>query len=328
MDRFASLRAFVAVVNAGSFARAAERLGLSRAMVSKHVQLLEDRLGARLLQRTTRRLSLTEAGRGFHGRAERLLADLDEAEAAVASESTAPRGTLRISAPVSFGAGWVAPALARFLAAHEGLAADLVLNDRVVDLVEEGFDLAIRIGRLPDSSLIARRLAPCRVTLVAAPAYLAARERPRAPADLAGHNCLGYAYQSTGDTWRFVPSGGGAAVAVRVRGSLDANNGEALAAAAREGIGIALLPTFLVGEDIRRGRLTCLLDGWEPETLGVHAIYPQSRHLSAKVRGFVDFLAARFGPAPPWDAWMAETPRRREAALSTTKKRSVRQRGN
>jgi DNA-binding transcriptional LysR family regulator len=311
MDRFASLRAFVAVVNAGSFARAAERLGLSRAMVSKHVQQLEDRLGARLLQRTTRRLSLTEAGKAFHGRAERLIADLEEAEAAVASEGAAPRGTLRISAPVSFGARWVAPALAGFLAGHDGLAGDLVLNDRIVDLVEEGFDLAIRIARLPDSSLIARKLAPCRVALVAAPAYLKRAGAPRAPDDLARHNCLGYAYAASGDTGRFVRAGGGAPQTVRVRGTLNANNGDALAAASREGLGIAVLPTFLVGEDLRLGRLTCVLDGWEPEALDVNAVYPQNRHLSAKVRAFVDFLAARFGPAPPWDAWMAETPRRR-----------------
>jgi DNA-binding transcriptional LysR family regulator len=321
MDRFQSLRAFVAVVNAGSFARAAERLGLSRAMMSKHVQQLEDRLGARLLQRTTRRLSLTEAGRAFHARAERLLADLEEAETAVASEGAAPRGTLRISAPVSFGARWVAPALAEFLAAHDGLAGELVLNDRIVDLVEEGFDLAIRIARLTDSSLIARRLAVSRFALVAAPGYLARAGAPRAPADLAKHNCLGYAYAATGDTWKFVRQGGGASASVRVRGTLTANNGDALAAAARQGLGVAVLPTFQVGDDLRQGTLTCLLEGWEPEALGVHAVYPQNRHLSAKVRAFVDFLAERFGPTPPWDAWMAEAPRRRSPAASSTKRK-------
>jgi DNA-binding transcriptional LysR family regulator len=226
LDRFATLEAFVAVARSGSFARAAEKLGLSRAMVSKHIQALEARLGTRLLNRTTRQVSLTEAGRNFQQRAERLLAELEDAEGDAAQEADTPRGTLRISAPVSFGVTHVAPALAAFLAAHPGLRGDLALNDRVVDVVEEGFDLAVRIGRLPDSMLIARRLAVARLAVIASPGYLSRHGRPTQPDDLAGHNCLTYAYAASRDEWRFVGKQGTRSVAVQ--GSLRANNGDAL----------------------------------------------------------------------------------------------------
>jgi DNA-binding transcriptional LysR family regulator len=314
LDRFETLRVFVAVARSVSFARAAERLGLSRAMVSKHIQALETRLGTRLINRTTRQVNLTEAGRSFQLRAERLLADLEEAEGQAARESEQPRGTLRISAPVTFGVAHVAPALAAFLRAHQGLRADLSLNDRVVDVVEEGFDLAIRIGRLPDSMLIARRLAVARMVVIAAPSYLAARGRPSHPDDLVDHDCLTYAYAASRDEWRFVGPQGHRAVSVQ--GSLRANSGEALREAACAGLGITLLPTFICGEDIRAGRVACVLDGWMPEELYVHAVHPSGRHVAAKVRRFVDFLLARFAPEPPWDAWMRDlTPRTRSAAM-------------
>lgn len=312
LDRFETLQVFVAVARSGSFARAAEKLGLSRAMVSKHVQALEARLGTRLINRTTRQVNLTEAGRAFQLRAERLLADLEEAEGHAARESEQPRGTLKISAPVSFGVTHVAPALADFLRAHEGLRADLSLNDRVVDVVEEGFDLAIRIGRLPDSMLIARRLAVSRMAVIASPGYLKARGRPARPEDLAAHDCLTYAYAASRDEWRFVGADG--VRAVSVQGSLRANNGDALLAAVRGDLGIALLPTFMCGEDIRAGRVQCILDGWTPEEIYVHAVHPPGRHVAAKVRRFVDFLVARFGPEPPWDAWMRDAPPRPGAA--------------
>jgi DNA-binding transcriptional LysR family regulator len=310
LDRFATLEAFVAVARTGSFARAAEKLGLSRAMVSKHIQALEARLGARLLNRTTRQVSLTEAGRNFQQRAERLLAELEDAEGDAAQEADTPRGTLRISAPVSFGVTHVAPALAAFLAAHPGLRGDLALNDRVVDVVEEGFDLAVRIGRLPDSMLIARRLAVARLAVIASPGYLSRHGRPTQPEDLVGHNCLTYAYAASRDEWRFVGKNGARSVAVQ--GSLRANNGDALREAVLGDLGIALLPTFLCGDDIRRGRVQCLLDGWPPEEIYVHAVYPPGRHVAAKVRQFVDFLVERFGPEPPWDAWMKAAPARGE----------------
>lgn len=302
LDRFVTLETFVAVARSGSFARAAEKLGLSRAMVSKHVQALEKRLATRLIHRTTRQLSVTEAGRAFQARAERILAELAQAEGHAASETDRPHGTLRITAPVSFGVSHVAPALAAFLLEHGDLRADLSLNDRVVDLVEEGFDLAIRVGVLPDSTLIARRLAPSRMAVIASPAYLAQHGRPATPADLARHNCLGYAYAATRDEWRF--SGLHGSTSVAVQGRMRANNGDALRESVLAGLGIALLPTFLCGEEIRSGRLVCVLSDWRPREIYVNAVHPPGQPVAAKVRRFVDYLASRFGPEPPWDAWM------------------------
>ncbi|MBL8702271.1 MAG: LysR family transcriptional regulator [Alphaproteobacteria bacterium] len=313
LDRFETLTVFLAVAKADSFAAAATQLGLSRAMVSKHIQALERRLGVRLMNRTTRRLALTDAGRSLRARVERILADLEAAEGEVASGSNEPRGLLRLSAPVSFGARHVAPALAEFLASHRELRADLVLDDRIVDLVAEGFDLAVRVGRLQDSSLMARRLAPCRLAVVAAPDYLAARGTPHQPSDLAGHDCLGYAYAAERGVWRFVGPGG-AVETVNVDGTLRANNGDALMQAAIAGSGIALLPTFICGEEIRRGRVVCVLEGWAPSEIAVNAVHPHTRHVPAKVRRFIEFLAGRFGSTPPWDDWMVETPRRRPPA--------------
>ncbi len=304
LDRFVTLETFVAVARSGSFARAAEKLGLSRAMVSKHVQALEKRLATRLIHRTTRQLSVTEAGRAFQAHAERILAELAQAEGHAASETDRPHGTLRITAPVSFGVSHVAPALAAFLLEHVDLRADLSLNDRVVDLVEEGFDLAIRIGRLPDSTLIVRRLATARLAAIASPAYLRRHGRPEIPADLVRHDCLGYAYASTRDEWRFTGPQG--STAVTVQGRLRANNGDALRESVLAGLGIAVLPTFLCGDEIRTGRLVCLLGDWRPQEIYVNAVHPPGRPVAAKVRRFVDFLAERFGPQPPWDAWMKD----------------------
>lgn len=310
LDRFETLTVFLAVAKADSFAAAATQLGLSRAMVSKHIQTLEKRLGVRLMNRTTRQLGLTDAGRSLRVRVERILADLEAAESEVASDTLEPRGLLRLSAPVSFGARHVAPALAAFLEEHRDLRADLVLDDRVVDLVAEGFDLAVRVGRLQDSSLMARKLAPCRLAVVAAPSYLAARGRPTRPIDLVRHDCLGYAYAAERNVWRFVGVGGENET-VSVDGTLRANNGDALIQAAVAGAGIALLPTFICGDEIRRGSITCVLDGWTPSDIAVNAVHPHTRHVPAKVRRFIDFLAGRFGPVPPWDAWMSDTPRRK-----------------
>lgn len=313
LDRFETLAVFVAVAKADSFAAAAKQLGLSRAMVSKHIQALERRLGVRLLNRTTRRLALTDAGRSLRARGERILADLEAAEGEVSSDSLEPRGLLRLSAPVSFGARHVAPALTAFLGQHRELRADLVLEDRRVDLVAEGFDLAVRIGRLQDSSLMARKLAPCRVAVVASPDYLAARGTPRTPRDLVGHACLNYAYAPDGDVWRFTDAEG-TAQNVTVGGALRANNGDALMQAALAGGGIAVLPTFICGDELRRGTLRCLLDGWSPAEIAVNAVHAHTRHVPAKVRRFVEFLAARFAPAPPWDAWMGDMPVRKGGA--------------
>jgi DNA-binding transcriptional LysR family regulator len=302
MDRLNAIEAFVRVVELGGFTAAAASLRKSRAMVSKHVLDLEERLGARLLHRTTRRIGLTEIGRIYYERCVQLLDDLAEADAAVTAQQSSPRGTLRLNAPMSFGTMHLAAAVADFSALHPEVSVDMALNDRIVDLVEEGYDVAVRIGRLADSTLIARRLAPCRMAVCAAPAYLARHGEPATPADLSGHNCLSYTLMAQRDEWRFEGSEG--AVSVRVSGSLNSNNGEALAAAARRGLGIIVQPTFIVGEDLKAGRLVRLLADYRHYEPAISAVYPHARHLSAKVRSFVDFLAGRFGDRPQWDAWL------------------------
>jgi DNA-binding transcriptional LysR family regulator len=299
MDRLDDMLAFIAVVDCHSFSAAAERLGVSKSVMSRRLSDLENRLGARLLNRTTRRLSLTEVGQAFYERCSRIVADLDEAERAVADLYAAPRGRLRINAPVSFGVMHLAPAIATFLADHPAIEIDIDLNDRTVDLVNEGYDLAIRIGRLRDSSLIARRLSPSRRVVCASPAYLQRRGMPGTPDDLARHDCLIYTNIPLAEQWQFAIDG--EVRPVRVSGRLHASNGDLLRAAAVAGLGIAVLPTFLVGDLLASGALCCLPFAGPVPDAAVHAIYPQSRHLSPKVRVFVDFLASRFGPEPYWD---------------------------
>jgi DNA-binding transcriptional LysR family regulator len=303
MDALSGMAVFARIVEAGSFTAAARGLGLSKPAVSKQLARLEARLGARLLNRTTRRLSLTEAGRLFHQRCVRLLADAAAAEQAVAELAEAPRGTLRIGAPMSFGQLHLAPAIAPFLARYPELRIDLSLDDRVVDLVGEGHDLAIRIAELPPSRLVGRRLAINRRVVCAAPAYLQAHGVPRQPRELAQHQCLNYSYLASGDDWRF--RGPAGAESVRVAARFTANNGDVLRQAAVDGMGIILSPSFLVGDDLRSGRLVALLDGWQAADTGIWALYPQARQLPRKVRALVDFLVERFGPTPYWDAGIA-----------------------
>jgi DNA-binding transcriptional LysR family regulator len=287
------------VVEQGSFARAAGRLGISTSAVSRHVADLEAHLGARLLHRTTRRLSLTESGRAFHERAVQLLADLEEAEAAVTESALVPRGTLKLTCPITFGERHLAPAIAAFATRHPQLRFDVDLSDRVVDLVDEGCDLAVRIGSAGASTLIARRIGETQLVCCAAPAYVATAGAPATPAELVRHPCLAYTYLAVPDVWRFTDAAG-AIDEVRVSGPLDANNGRFLAALAATGMGIALEPDFIVGDDIRSGRLVALLPGYRPPSSPIYAVYPSRRHLSAKVRLFVEFLAARFAADAPW----------------------------
>ena len=300
MEQLTAMLAFARVVETGSFSKAARDLGVSKSAVSKQISRLEDRLGVRLLNRTTRRHSLTEAGTSFFEGCQRMLAEVESAEAAVSRLASAPRGTLKINAPMSFGLQHLGPALADFLGAYPELSVDLVLNDRLVDLVEEGFDVGLRIGKLADSSLIARRLAPCRHVLCAAPAYLSSHPTPRVPEDLKAHSCLHYSYLSSGQTWRF--NGPDGVRKITVSGRLRINNGDLLKVAATNGLGIALLPTFIVGDALRAGRLVPVLNEWKPVfDSAIHAVYPASRNLSPKVRVFIDFLAERFGELPYWD---------------------------
>ena len=300
LDSLAGMAVFAKVVEARSFTAAAAELGMSKSAVSKQITRLEDRLGARLLNRTTRRLSLTETGAAFYDRCARVVAEAQEAELAVTHLQSEPRGTLRVNAPMTFGHLHIAPAIPDFLARYPEVRVDMTMNDRFVDLIDEGFDVAIRIARLTDSSLIARRLAPDRRILCGAPAYFAKHGEPRTPDDLAAHNCLSYAYVSDTDQWQFIDGEGTRSVAVR--GNLRANNGDAIRQALLAGLGVAVLPSFIVGPDIQAGRLKEVLRDYLPNRASVYAVYPHSRHLTAKVRVFVDFLADRFGPVPYWDA--------------------------
>jgi DNA-binding transcriptional LysR family regulator len=298
MDRLAAITAFVRVVEAGSFAGAARRLGLAVSNVSRHVAELENHLGSRLLNRTTRRLSLTEGGRAFFDRAVQLLSDLDEAEAE-AGAAVEPQGSLRLTCATAFGVRHMASAIAAYRERHPRVHFDVELSDRVVDLVEEGFDLGIRIGEVRSQALIARRLGESSMVCCAAPAYLARHKPPRVPADLARHACLTYAYSQPSDTWRFTDPSGEVHV-VKVSGPAHANNGEMLCALSVAGLGVHLEPDIVVAPDVHAGRLVRLLPDYAPPTVPIHAVYPSRRHLSAKVRSFVDFIAARFAADPAW----------------------------
>jgi DNA-binding transcriptional LysR family regulator len=300
MDRLAAIEAFVRVAECGSFSQAAARLRSSKSVVSRQVGALEAELGARLLQRTTRALTLTEAGRSYFARASRILADLAEANASVGQLQAAPRGRLRLNAPVSFGFLHLAPALPEFLDRYPDVEVEMTMNDRFVDLVDEGFDVAVRIGKLDDSSLVARKLAPMRRTVCAAPAYLQRRGTPASPDDLKVHECLCYSNVGRSEEWRFVRPDG-APWPVEVHGRLHVNNGDALRAATLRGFGLAVLPSFLIGRDFQSGALVSVLAPFMPQDSAVYAVYPHARHLSPKVRAFVDFLAERFGPDPYWD---------------------------
>lgn len=293
MDRLSSLEIFVKVLDTGSFTEAARVMSVSKSHVSKQIRQLEDRLGVRLINRTTRRVSPTDAGRAFYERCAGIIEDLEDAEQAVSQLNRKPAGTLRVNGPVSFGTRYLGPAVGAFMAQHESLRVDLSLNDRVVNIVDEGFDLAIRIGRLADSSLIARRLAPVSLLLCASPAYLDRRGRPSTPADLKEHDCLLYRYLSTGNTWHIGEE------AVRVDGRLVSDNGDVLKHAAVAGVGVAFMPDFLVADAIHSGALEVVLPG-QNSPLAVWAVYPHSRHLSAKVRLFIDFLVGEYSPEPPW----------------------------
>ena len=304
MDTVSAMIVFARVVEASGFSEAARRMGLSKSAVSKQIAALEDRLGARLLNRTTRKLSLTEAGAALYERCARIAAEVEAAEEAVSHLRAAPRGRLRVNAPMSFGLLHLAPALPDFLEHYPEVTVDLTLNDRFVDVVDEGYDVAIRVARLADSSLIARRLAPARLMACAAPSYLDRHGVPVTPADLVSHQCLLYS-QSPANAlgeWGFV-DGRGQRHDVTVSGRFKANNGDAIRILILGESGIGLLPTFLIGQDVHEGRLVRVLPEFEAVyDGGVYAIFPHSRHLSPKVRALVDFVADRFGKGPYWDA--------------------------
>jgi DNA-binding transcriptional LysR family regulator len=299
MDPLDGIAAFTRVVDSGSFSAAARRLKISKSAASAHVQRLEERLGVRLLNRTTRRLAVTEAGAAYYRHCARILAEAEAAEESACALQREPRGTLRISAPDSFGWMHVAPAVPAFLKRYPELSVDIALSSAHVNLVDEGLDLAIRIGVLEDSRLVVRKLAPSRLILCAAPAYLDARGMPREPRELAGHNCLCTSLLRWGDEWRLAGRRG--EVRVAVGGSFRSDNAEMLRAAALDGIGIAVLPTWAVMEPLRSGALRRVLGGWEPPASTIYAVYPGNKLMSVKVRAFVDHLVRCFGRAPYWD---------------------------
>ncbi len=300
MDTLSGMRLFARVVEAGGFSAAGRQVGLAASSVSRQVGRLEDALGARLLNRSTRNIGLTEAGRYYYERASRIVADVDEANAAVSELGQAPRGTLRLNVPVVFGRLYIAPYMKEFLEIYPELAVELNVTDHYVDLIEEGADLAIRIGGPSQSSYIVRKLATVDRVLCASPDYFAQRGRPRRPQDLARHNCIVHRRHPGEAVWELI--GGEGTFPVPVSGNFASNNAFAIAAAMTAGVGIALLPVWIVGREIQEGKVEVVLGGYRahPTDLAdeVYAVFPHARNLSAKVRACVDFLAEKFRSEP------------------------------
>ncbi len=299
MDRFEALQTFIRVVDAGSFSVAAARMDTAKSAVSRRIADLEGHLGVRLLNRTTRSLSLTDGGRTLYQRALRLVADLEEMEATLSTEASIIKGSLRVAAPLSFGLLHLGPAINDFTARHPEVRLLIDFNDRMVDLVEEGFDLAVRIARLEDSSLIARKLTPIREVVCASPAYLQRHGTPQSPDELEKHVCLRYT-NLPDSPWEYRGPDGRQG-SVRIRARLEANNGDFLRDAAIAGEGVIRQPTFIVYKAIENGELVRLLSEYTWSEINAYAVYPSARHLSRRVRAFVEFLQTRFGEEPYWD---------------------------
>jgi len=301
MDDLNGIRIFKRVVEAKSFTAAADRLGISQAQVSKEITRLERTLGARLLNRTTRRLSLTEVGNAFYAHCQRIETEINAAKAAVASLHADVNGIVRVSAPVAFGVRHIAPAVTPLIGQYPKLQIDLVLDDRPVDLLKEGFDIAIRLTCSPHPSLVARRLAPIHWIACGAPSYFERCGMPMHPAELSRHHCLVYPHSTISSEWEFHKDG--QRTRVSVSGHFSANNGEALCRAAVDGLGIVMMPSFLTGEDLRQGRLMQVLPDYDVPVSDVYAVYLPNRYLLPKIRAFIDFFVERFRPAPYWDRW-------------------------
>lgn len=293
MDRLQSMDVFVRVAERGGFSPVAEELGISATMVGKHIRALEDHLGVRLINRTTRRQSLTEAGAAYLERCTQVLASVADAEAEVMNLRRTARGVLRLSAPVTFGSQCLSPVLVDYLAQNPEVSVELTLNDRGVDLIEEGFEAAIQIGRLEDSSFIAHPLRPYRSLLCASPAYLARHGTPRKPADLIRHNCLGFMYWDRRSRWRLLGKNGESLV--RVRGNFTVNHGPALRTAALAGLGIVMQPEILFADDLASGRLVRVLQGFQPPERPMHLLTLPDRHPTPRLRSLVEFMIERFG---------------------------------
>ena len=300
MNKFSDLEAFTAVVESGSFSAAGERLGIAKSAVSRRVSQLERHLGSQLLHRTTRRLSLSDAGKNFYQRAVQILADLDEAEQSVTDETTELRGLIKLAAPLSFGLSHLSNSIFDFLSEHPAIELNMDLNDRNINLVEDGFDMALRIGDLQDSTLVAKRLGTMRQVTCASPSYLQQHGEPEHPDDLQHHIGLQYNNISYKRQWTYKTTEGKTITAqpqIRIR----ANNGEVLAAASVSGMGITKGPTFILGSLIKAGKLLTILHDYPSQQVGIYAVYPPGRLIPRRIQAFSDFLARRFGDHPYWD---------------------------
>lgn len=301
MHAFSSIPVFVAVVESGGFSAAADKMHITKSAVSKRINQLEDELGIRLLNRTTRKLSLTEAGHRYYEYVSQSLSLAQQGIDAVTELQGKPRGKLKLTAPMSFGVLHIAPLVAEFLQHYPDVEIDLQLEDQMVDLIQEGFDLGIRIGHLPDSNLIAKRLSPCHSVLCASPSYIEQHGAPKKPSDLAKHNCLQYSYFRGGAEWSFLYQGGEHKVVPK--GRLSINNSEAIRRALLEGLGIGQLPTFIVAKDIKANNLSILMPEYQLPTHAVYAVFPQRKHMPLKVRAFLDFISERLNPTQAyWDS--------------------------
>ncbi len=304
MDKLTSMKVFATVARLGSFSAAAEELGISRAMASKYMSHLEENLDVRLLNRTTRQLSLTEVGSAYLEKISNIIAEVEEAEQAVSQLQSEPRGTLKIMTPPSFGSFHLARALGAYKERYPEVVIEMVLTDRAPDLFEEGVDLAIWLGDLEDSNLVARKLASSRTVVCGSPDYLARKGTPQTPADLDDHNCLSLSLRTPYFDWKFRIDG--KIVTLHPEGSFRANTADPLRIAAINGCGLVQLPSYIVGLDIRDGRLIPVLEGYEPDPVQIHAVYIHRRHLSTKARTFVDFMCGLFQPEPYWEKWIKE----------------------
>ena len=305
MNRFENMDTFIRVVEAGSISGAADRLNVAKSAVSRRLKELEKHLGVELFHRTTRQMNLTDTGRAFYHQAVRILDDVLEAEIATSQAHGTLKGNLKIALPSTFGLMHMGPIINDFIKEHPQIEFDLDFNDREVDLIQEGFDLAIRIANLPDSSLIARRIAPVKTVICASPDYLQQMGTPRSPQDLINHKCLVYSLQRDFEYWHLTDANGNE-IKTKIYPYLKASTGEFLKEAAVDGQGIILVPTFIAYQEIENGSLTPLLKNYTSPQINAYAIYPQTRHLSQRVRAFVDVLVKRFEGIPYWDLCLQE----------------------
>jgi DNA-binding transcriptional LysR family regulator len=303
MDKLEAMNVLAKVVASGSFAEAARKLGVTRSAISKAITQLEEDLGVRLLDRTTRRVTPTEAGLAYYERCLAIMAQIAETEAQISRLHDEPKGVLKVNAPMTFGTLFLGPAIADFMQRYGDLKVELTLTDRMIDPLEEGVDVTVRIGAMVDSSLIARRVSAVKMLLVASPGYLARHGTPQTPADLTSHSCLHYGHSTTVPRWTLTQDG--VPITVPVSACLSSNNGDALRDAAIAGVGIARLPSFIVGCDVAEGRLVSVLEEYAPQDLMIHALYAPNRFLAAKTRVFIDFLVERFAK-PGWDGLRGE----------------------